>query len=187
MAHANERRDWRIRADFAYALIGTARQLYAHETFGVELAQTAYAFDSTTIDLCLSHLHPYESGDRDEAIFAELGVLNIEGFFLRAPVDAEQPQGLAQTHATTCQKHDGQPDGQVAREILLGFPYALANSRQQPVGLLRGKNERHKGPLGKSRNVLEGVFFTEALSHPELKEATDSREDRVDRPWLSPG
>jgi len=54
LAHANQVRDWRIYADFAQILITRARRLYAHDTFGVELNQTAYALDSTTIDLCLS-------------------------------------------------------------------------------------------------------------------------------------
>ena len=54
LAHANQVRDWRIYADFAQILIGQARRLYANDSFGVELDQTAYALDSTTIDLCLS-------------------------------------------------------------------------------------------------------------------------------------
>ncbi len=54
LADANEKRDWRIYADFAHVLIRTARQLYANEDFGLELEQTAYVLDSTTIDLCLS-------------------------------------------------------------------------------------------------------------------------------------
>ncbi len=54
LADANETRDWRIYADFAQALIPTARSLYHDEAFGVELANTVYALDSTTIDLCLS-------------------------------------------------------------------------------------------------------------------------------------
>lgn len=54
LAKANENRDWRIYADFAQVLIGIARKLYATDDFGVALKQTAYAFDSTTIDLCLS-------------------------------------------------------------------------------------------------------------------------------------
>ena len=54
LAHANQIRDWRIYADFAQILIGPARTLYAHEDFGVQLKQTVYAFDATTIDLCLS-------------------------------------------------------------------------------------------------------------------------------------
>ena len=54
LAHANEHRDWRIYADFAQGLIRTARDLYHHEPLGVELDETVYAFDSTTIDLCLT-------------------------------------------------------------------------------------------------------------------------------------
>ena len=54
LAHANETRDWRIYADFTQILIDRARTLYAQEPFGVELDQTVYALDSTTIDLCLS-------------------------------------------------------------------------------------------------------------------------------------
>lgn len=54
LADANEQRDWRIYAEFAQQLISTARRLYADEPLGVELAQTAYALDSTTIELCLS-------------------------------------------------------------------------------------------------------------------------------------
>ena len=54
LAVANEKRDWRIYADFAQVLINEARQLYADEPFGVDLDDTVYALDSTTIDLCLS-------------------------------------------------------------------------------------------------------------------------------------
>jgi len=54
LADANENRDWRIYADFAQVLIHTARDLYANDDFGLDLANTVYALDSTTIDLCLS-------------------------------------------------------------------------------------------------------------------------------------
>src|SRR5271169_4663713 len=54
LADANEKRDWRIFADFAQILIQQASVLYANEPFGVELKAAAYALDSTTIDLCLS-------------------------------------------------------------------------------------------------------------------------------------
>jgi hypothetical protein len=54
LADANRVHDWRIFADFAQVLIGRARKLYADEPLGVELEQTVYALDSTTIDLCLS-------------------------------------------------------------------------------------------------------------------------------------
>lgn len=54
LADANELRDWRIYADFAQRLIDQARKLYAQEDLGLELTNTVYALDSTTIDLCLS-------------------------------------------------------------------------------------------------------------------------------------
>ncbi len=54
LADANQNRDWRIFSDFAQVLIHIAQPLYAGDDFGVELNQTAYAFDSTTIDLCMS-------------------------------------------------------------------------------------------------------------------------------------
>jgi len=54
LANANSVRDWRIHADFAQSLISIARKLYAEESFGVDLSNTVYALDATTIDLCLS-------------------------------------------------------------------------------------------------------------------------------------
>ena len=54
LANANAVRDWRIYADYAQRLIAIARTLYANETFGVDLKNSVYALDATTIDLCLS-------------------------------------------------------------------------------------------------------------------------------------
>jgi Domain of unknown function (DUF4372)/Transposase DDE domain len=54
LADANERRDWRIHSDYAQALIRVARRLYATEPLALELDNTVYALDSTTINLCLS-------------------------------------------------------------------------------------------------------------------------------------
>jgi hypothetical protein len=66
LADANESRDWRIWSDLAHVLIRRARQLYADEPFGVELDQTAYVMDATTIDLCLS-LFPWAHFRRHKA------------------------------------------------------------------------------------------------------------------------
>jgi hypothetical protein len=54
LADANERRDWRLYAAFAQILIAQARRLYAHDRFGADLDNAAYALDTTTVDLCLS-------------------------------------------------------------------------------------------------------------------------------------
>jgi len=54
LADANEKRDWRIYADFAQILILEAKKLYFNEPFSIDIDETVYALDSTTIDLCLS-------------------------------------------------------------------------------------------------------------------------------------
>ena len=54
LSDANEARDWRIHEEFAQHLIVQARKLYTSDSFGIDLENTAYALDSTTIDLCLS-------------------------------------------------------------------------------------------------------------------------------------
>ncbi len=78
LADANERRDWRIWADFASALIAEARSLYAHDSFGIELEQTVYAFDSTTIDLCLS-LFPWATFRKTKAAVKAHTLLDLRG------------------------------------------------------------------------------------------------------------
>ena len=78
LAKANEQRDWRIYADFAQVLIKQARELYAHDTFSVELQQTAYAFDSTTIDLCLS-IFPWAKFRRRKAAVKLHTLIDLRG------------------------------------------------------------------------------------------------------------
>ena len=78
LAKANERRDWRIWADFAQELIRKARELYSQEDFGVELEQAAYAFDSTTIDLCLA-LFPWANFRRKKGAVKAHTLLDLRG------------------------------------------------------------------------------------------------------------
>lgn len=78
LADANEVRDWRIYADFAATLIARARQLYAQDSFGVDLEQTAYAFDSTTIDLCLS-LFPWAQFRRHKSAVKLHTLIDLRG------------------------------------------------------------------------------------------------------------
>lgn len=78
LADANESRDWRIYADFAHVLIDRARTLYHDEPFGVELEKTVYAFDATTIDLCLS-LFPWASFRQHKAAVRLHTLLNLRG------------------------------------------------------------------------------------------------------------
>jgi len=78
LAHANENRDWRIYADFAQVLIKIARELYANDDFGLELKQAVYAFDSTTIDLCLS-VFPWAKFRKTKAAVKLHTLLDLRG------------------------------------------------------------------------------------------------------------
>jgi hypothetical protein len=78
LADANENRDWRIYADFAQVLIAKARDLYADDDFGVELENTVYALDASTIDLCLS-LFPWAKFRRTKGAVKLHTLLNLRG------------------------------------------------------------------------------------------------------------
>jgi len=78
LADANEARDWRIYAEFAHRLIAQARKLYADESLDVELSNTVYALDSTTIDLCLS-LFPWAHFRSTKAAVKMHTLLDLRG------------------------------------------------------------------------------------------------------------
>ena len=78
LADANDAHDWRIYADFAQVLVGIARPLYASDPIGVDLDQSLYALDSTTIDLCLS-LFPWAKFRRHKAAVKMHTLLDLHG------------------------------------------------------------------------------------------------------------
>lgn len=78
LADANERRDWRIYADFSQRLIVQARALYADEVLATELNETAYALDSTTVDLCLS-IFPWATFRATKAAVKMHTLLDLRG------------------------------------------------------------------------------------------------------------
>jgi hypothetical protein len=78
LADANEGRDWRIWADLAAVLIRRARKLYCNDSFGVDLANTVYALDATTIDLCLS-LFPWAPFRSTKAAIKLHTLLDLRG------------------------------------------------------------------------------------------------------------
>ena len=78
LAEANEHRDWRIYAELAHVLIAKARRLYAQDHFGVTLKNTVYAFDSTTIDLCLS-LFPWARFRKHKAAVKLHTLIDLRG------------------------------------------------------------------------------------------------------------
>ena len=78
LGDANEAHDWRIYADFAQVLIGIARPLYVRDPIGVDLSQSLYALDSTTIDLCLP-LFPWARFRKHKAAVKMHTLLNLHG------------------------------------------------------------------------------------------------------------
>jgi len=78
LSYANEHRDWRIYAEFAQVLIGQARALYKDEDLGLELEQTVYALDSSTIDLCLS-LFPWARFRKHKAAIKLHTLMDLRG------------------------------------------------------------------------------------------------------------
>jgi transposase len=78
LADANQLRDWRIYADFAQVLINIARPLHQHDPLGIELEQTLYALDSTTVDLCLS-LFPWAQFGQSRATIKMHTLLDLHG------------------------------------------------------------------------------------------------------------
>ncbi len=79
LADANEQRDCRIYMDFAMSLIQTARKLYASDSFAVELEQTVYALDTTTVDLCLS-VFPWARFRSTKAAVKMHTLLDLRGY-----------------------------------------------------------------------------------------------------------
>jgi hypothetical protein len=78
LAHANETRDWRIYADFAGVLIAEARRLYGDEDIGLDLQNAVYAFDSTTINVCLS-LFPWARFQKRQGAIKLHTLLDLRG------------------------------------------------------------------------------------------------------------
>lgn len=78
LADANESHDWRIYADLAHTLIGIARPMYASEDLGLDLDNTVYALDSTTIDLCLS-MFPWAAHTKTTSAIKMHTLLDVRG------------------------------------------------------------------------------------------------------------
>jgi len=78
LANANKNRDWRIYADLAQSLITTARDLYINEEFGLDLENTVYALDASTIDLCLS-VFPWATFRQTKAAIKLHTLLDLRG------------------------------------------------------------------------------------------------------------
>ena len=97
LANANATRDWRIYCDFAQSLIGIARRLYADEAFGLDLKDTVYALDATTIDLCLSVFAwaPFRSTKAAVKLHTLLDLRGNRSLWCDVPLDQKAGLGRA--------------------------------------------------------------------------------------------
>ncbi len=105
LADANEQRDWRIDAELAQDLIARARPLYATEDWGLDLEQTVYAFDSTTLDLCLA-LFPWARFRQHKAAIKFHTLLDVRG---PIPTFAILTEGKTALRRTPCKPNCGLP------------------------------------------------------------------------------
>jgi len=85
LAGANEARDWRIYSDFANILINEARRLYRKEDIGLKLKETVFAFDSTTVDLCLS-LFPWAKFRKRKGAIKIHTLLDLRGYLYKSKI-----------------------------------------------------------------------------------------------------
>ena len=100
LADANEQRDWRIYADFAQRLIHTARRLYVDDALALELDETVYALDSSTIDLCLT-LFPWADFRKTKAAVKLHTLLDLRGSIPR-PSSTSPPASSTTSTSWTC-------------------------------------------------------------------------------------
>ncbi len=109
LAGANESRDWRIYASFAQTLIATARRLYARDPLGVDLDQSLYALDSTTVDLCLA-LFPWTQFRRRKAAVKMHTLLDLRGNIPPAKYGSGSARFATSSWRSTY-RHDGRSMG----------------------------------------------------------------------------
>jgi hypothetical protein len=128
LADANEARDWRIYAELAQRLIVQARKLYAKEDLGLELANTVYALDSTTIDLCLS-VFPWAHFRTTKAAVKMHTLLDLRGSIPRAHAAQRNCQGIEAYRSVVhqCDLWNHQPDQSALGCHLRGHQHIAEN------------------------------------------------------------
>ena len=162
LADANESRDWRIYADFAQVLIRIARPLYARDPIGLDLDQSLYALDSTTIDLCLS-LFPWAKFRRHKAAVKMHTLLDLRGnipTFIRITdgkthdvniLDEFLPEpGAFYSHGSGLRRFR---TSLRVHPLLVVLRRANQEEHLAPTALLASRRQVHGGALGSDRHT----------------------------------
>jgi len=130
------------------------------------------------------HLLHDAQGNRDQSIFAELGLFDVDRPFFPAIVMLEQMQGLRDSQAALGHKQDDHVQSEFFEKRSFGSLHSFADSSKELIGLLRREDERNDNLFFKWRDIEEGIFFKEASSCQETKEASCDREHMVHRGGL---
>jgi IS4 transposase len=188
LADANEKRDWRIYADFAQVLIHEARRLYAGDSFGVELEETVYALDSTTISLCLS-LFPWAHFRRTKSAIKLHTLLDLRGSipsFLRITAARTSDVSLLDELVPEAGAIYVMDRGYVDFARLYNFTLAQASFVVRAKKNLRFKR-RYSREVDRSTGLLcdqTGVLVTarSAEGYPEPLRRVRSRDPETGKP-----
>jgi hypothetical protein len=162
LANANATRDWRIYASFAERLIGIARGLYSEEPFGVDLAETVYALDATTIDLCLS-VFPW-APFRSAKAAVKLHDVNVLDLLLPQP-GAYYVMGVPRLRAVVSPARGGQL-----------LRHARQIEPESRASLFASGGSSHRPDL-RSNGDLEWLLLSQRISRPATSHQVHRPED----------
>jgi len=180
LADANETRDWRIYAEFAQRLIAQARKLYPDESLGLELTNTVYALDSTTIDLCLS-LFPWAHFRSTKAAVKMHTLLDLRG---NIPSFIHISDGkLHDVHAREVDVaaiHD--IDGARFGEQQIAFFVTRAKSNLDAHRVYSAPTDRATGIIADQKTIALDGYAT-SKDYPDHLRASASRTPNRTRRW----
>ena len=123
-------------------------------------------------------------GKRDQSIFSELGLFNVEGPLFSSIVVLEQMQGLGDSHAASGHEQDGHIQGELFEKGGLASFHCFADGLEELIGLLRREDERDGNLFFERRDIEQGIVLKDALPYQETKEAPRDGEHMVHRAGL---
>lgn len=114
----------------------------------------------------------YDSlGDRDQSIFLELGLFDVDRSFFPSIVVLEQMQGLRDPQAALSHEHDGHVQSKLFEKGDFTSLHSFAEGLEELIGLLGGEDERNDNLFFEGRDIEEGIFLKETSSYQEAEEA----------------
>jgi hypothetical protein len=118
-------------------------------------------------------------GSRDQSIFAELGLFDVDRSFFPSIVMLEQMQRLGDSHAASSHEQDDHVQSELFEEAGFGSLHSFADSSKELIGLLGREDERDDNLFFEGRDIEEGIFLKDTSSYQEKEEAPGDREHMV--------